>query len=153
MKIVSAVCSTTTHLWPTCSLLLITVGCTQWLLGTKDGCAVVGHTVAHFLFRFFSLVFFLISSRTFFSYIYFLNSVTYTQFCLTVKPSKPKIGLEHNIFIYIYIYLTVQSKPIRTPVENQQGLQKHTHTHTRPHTLHCSKWRCTLVGTSSFYLQ
>lgn len=34
-------------------------------LGTKDGCAVVGHTVAHFLFRFFILVFFLISSKSF----------------------------------------------------------------------------------------
>lgn len=151
MKIVSAVCSTTTHLWPTCSLLLITVGCTQWLLGTKDGCAVVGHTVAHFLFRFFSLVFFLISSRTFFSYIYFLNSVTYTQFCLTVKPSKPKIGLEHNIFIYIYIWQCSQN-----PLEHQWKINRacrNTYTHTRPHTLHCSKWRCTLVGTSSFYLQ
>ncbi|KAF3841067.1 hypothetical protein F7725_006929 [Dissostichus mawsoni] len=34
------------------------------------------------------------------------------------------------------------SKPIRTPVEKQQGLQTHTHTHTQ--VLHSSKWRCTL---------
>lgn len=131
MKIVSAVCSTTTHLLPTCSLLLITVGCTQWLLGTKDGCAVVGHTVAHFSYRFFnSFFFFVISSRTF-SYIFFKKNLSVLpSFCLNVKPSKPKIGLEHNIFIYILTYLTVQSRPIRTPMEKQQGLQAHTCAYT-----------------------
>lgn len=43
-------------------------GCTQWLPGTKDGCAVVGHTVARFLSRFF---YFLSSLKGFFflSYI------------------------------------------------------------------------------------
>lgn len=131
MKIVSAVCSTAAHLLPTCSLLLITVGSTQWLMGTKDGWAVVGHTAAHFLFLGFYSSFLSHFFKDVFSYkLFFFESVTSsTQFCLTVKPSEPKIGLEHNIFIYIY--LTEQSKPIRTPVEKkQQGLQTDTQTHT-----------------------
>lgn len=43
--------------------------------------------------------------------------------------------------IYLYvIYLTVQSKPIRTPVEKKttgladSHIQTHTHTHTNGHT-------------------
>lgn len=51
-----------------------------------------------------------------------------------MESSKPKIGLEHDLYsvytlhvymLYINIYMTVQSKPLEYQVEKQQGLQTH----------------------------
>lgn len=50
-------------------------GCTQWLMGTKDGCAVVGHAVAHFLSGYLCFLSFLLKNL-FLINIYMLINVS-----------------------------------------------------------------------------
>lgn len=104
----------------------VAFGNQRWLWSSGSYCS-------SFLFFFFFIIVIFFTHFLKVFHIFIFQSITSTQFCLTVKPSRPKIGLEYNNNIFIYINIHCSQNPLEQRVNKKQGLQT-AHTHARAHS-------------------